>query len=687
MKAVILVGGFGTRLQKVVSDKPKPLAPIAGKPFLEYQINRLKKQNIIDIVLCTGYLGYQIEDYFGDGSAFGVNIEYSKEDSPLGTAGAIKNAENFLKNEEEFLVLNGDTYAEIDFNKLIDFHKNYNTLISLSLNKSQEKERFGNVIIDSDNNVMEFREKDSKSSSNLINTGTYIFKKEILNLIPIGKKVSLETEIFPKILKKCEAKGYVWEGYHIDIGIPDAFHKFRKWILKSICIPKESSIRQVLASIDKFGLGTALVVDSKRKLLGLITDGDIRRFIIKQEDLHRPIQEIMIKNPVVANINWSKEKIKSLINPRIKHIPLIDNNGVLKDIILSADVAMLDEETSKGLVIRAKAPLRISFSGGGTDIYEYFKESYGYILSSSIDKYCKGTLVKRKDKKIIINSFDFNMTEKANSLLELKYNGKLDLIKSVIKLMKPEFGFELFLYSEVPPGSGLGSSASISAVVAGLINHLREEKLDDYELTELIYKAEREEIKIKGGWQDQYATVFGGFNFMEFLKEESIVYPLRIKKEHLDELNTNLFLCFTGKTRESGKIQETLIEAQRNKKENPEVLEALSRLKQITQEIKTALLKGKMEDFGKLLHECWENKKRSNKKISNSDIDKLYNIGIRNGVLGGKLLGAGGGGYILFFCSPLKRKKVFDELRKAGGKIINFNFDVEGLVTWTAKTK
>lgn len=685
MKAIILVGGLGTRLREIVPDKPKGMALFAGKPFLEYQLNYLKKQGITEIILCTGYLHEQIENFFGDGSDFGVSITYSKEEERLGTAGAIKNAEKFLK--ESFLVLNGDTYCGIDFNELIKFHKEREGLATIALNKSKNNSRYGSVILNVENKIINFQEKNQIEGSNLMNSGVYIFEPEVLQLIPEiflkDKRIFLENYIFPILSQKRKLNGYVWEGYFIDMGVPDSYKEFKKWILNSLCINGNCTVREAMASFGIDNIGTALIVNEKNYLEGIVTDGDIRRYIIKDDDLNKPIKEIMIKNPVTAKWGWPKEKIIKLINPRVRHLPIIDEGGILRDVILSADI---EERAKKRIIIRAKAPLRISFAGGGTDIYEYFKEFQGYVLSSTIDKYCKGTLIKREDSKIMINSLDFDIIENVNSINDLCYNGKLDLIKAVIKLMEPDFGFDLYLYSDVPPGTGLGCSASIAAVVAGLINHIKDKKLSDYKLAEIIYKAEREEIKVKGGLQDQYASVFGGFNFIEFREKNIVVYPLRIKKEILEELNSNLFLCYTGKTRVSGDIQENLIKAQENifGEENKDIMEALSKLKEITLKIKDVLLMGKIEEFGKLLHESWENKKRTNKKISSTFIDEFYNIGIRNGALGGKILGAGGGGYLLFFCSPLKKKQVTEKLKEAGGKILNFNFDSEGLITWNS---
>lgn len=682
MKALILCGGLGTRLRSVISDVPKAMAPVGGKPFLLYQINWLKKYQFTDIVLCVGYKAEHIKNYFGDGSRFGVSITYSQEEELLGTGGAIKLAEPFVQGT--FLVLNGDTYAKIDFSKLLEFHRQKQSQYTLGLTKVNDPARYGSVALDQDSRITAFFEKQAglSLSENYINGGVYVFEPDIFKHIPYGKKVSLEQEIIPRLLEN-RFYGHVWEGSFIDMGVPDSYQQLQNEVLESLFVLEDDSLREVMLKMDQASLGIALVVDQHRKLQGLVTDGDVRRFIIQEADLQRKIKDIMVKNPVTASVHWPSEKIQSLANPRIRHIPLLDDEGKVVDIMLSADL----QGRGEAVTVRAKAPLRISFAGGGTDIYHYFKDAGGYVVNSTIDKYCRGTLIKKPGPQIMIFSADFGVEEKIDDVRYMTYDGPLALVKAVIKLMKPSFGFELHLSSDVPPGTGLGSSAAIAAIVASLLNRFREEQWDDYQLAEIIYKAEREELNIQGGWQDQYATIFGGFNFMEFRKEEIIVHPLRVSSEIIEELNNNLFLCYTGKTRSSGDIQARLAKKQdlQGSGRDEEVRKALERLKEITLRIKSALLKGRMQEFGELLHEGWENKKRLDSKISDDYINTLYDIGIKNGALGGKILGAGGGGYLLFFCSPLKKKIVATELEKAGGQVVDFNFDLGGVTSWMVR--
>lgn len=696
MKAFILTGGLGTRLRSVVSDRQKTMALVAGKPFLEYQISLLKKHGITDIVFCVGYMADSIKNYFGDGSRIEMNIIYSEEDEPLGTAGAIKKAEKYV--EDTFIVINGDTFTKLDFSKIIEFHKQKNSIFTIGLTEVNDKSRYGSVDIKEDGLIVSFNEKvkqeeaekikeekgrgiiNKNERKSLINCGVYIFNKEVLNYIPKDKICSFEFDILPKLVSTKQVFGYKWNGYFIDLGVPDSYAQLNKDVLDSITIKGNVTVKETMQILNDTALGVALIVGDEKKLLGLVTDGDIRRFIIKEDDLSWRIKDVMITKPITAKEDWNLEKIHSLINPRIKHIPIVDENNVLKDIVLYTDLRRGTKEAS---IVRAKAPLRISFAGGGTDIEYYFKEYNGMVLNTAINKFCYSTLIKRDDKKIKIVSYDLDIEEEFRSLSDLIYNGKLDLIKSVIKRLHPGFGFDLYLQSDVPPGTGLGSSASMATAVAGAIIHFQEENLDSYKLAEITYKAEREELCINGGWQDQYAAVLGGFNFIEFTEQRNIVYPLRINKEVLNELKCNLILCFIGTQRSSGDIHLQQEKTYFEKKED--ILPALNKLKEITLKLKDALLRGRVAEFGELLHDAWENKKRLNPRITNSVIDFLYDIGIKNGAYGGKILGAGGGGYLLFFISHLKRKKLTQELEKAGGTVLDFDFESKGLQVWPVR--
>jgi len=332
------------------------------------------------------------------------------------------------------------------------------------------------------------------------------------------------------------------------------------------------------------------------------------------------------------------------------------------------------------MIIRSKAPLRISFGGGGTDVSPYPEERGGVSLSTTIDKYAYCTLATRDDNSINVQSLDYDLAARYSTDEELQYGGKLDLVKAAIKVMKVKQGLDLFLHSDAPPGCGLGTSSTMTVTLVGAFKHWLTLPLTDYNIAELAYHIEREELGIKGGKQDQYAASFGGFNFIEFLGDKVIVNPLRIKPEILNELEYRLMLCYTGKTRLSAGIIDDQVSNYRERKED--VIRALDETKQLAIAMKNALLLGQIDEFGSLLHQAWCSKKRFSSKITDPDIDKLYETARKNGVIGGKLLGAGGGGYLLLLCQFDKRHIVAEKLEQLSGKITDFAFDFNGLQTW-----
>jgi D-glycero-alpha-D-manno-heptose-7-phosphate kinase len=338
------------------------------------------------------------------------------------------------------------------------------------------------------------------------------------------------------------------------------------------------------------------------------------------------------------------------------------------------------------MLIRSKAPLRISLCGGGTDVPPYLEERGGVVLSATIDKYAYATLRPRDDCSIAVHSLDYNFIAKYNLDEVLPYDGNLDLVKAVINHLNKgnnTKGLDFFLHTDAPPGSGLGSSSAVVVSLIGLFKHWLHLPLTNYEIAELAYKIERIDMGIKGGKQDQYAATFGGFNFIEFYKEATIVNPLRIPADVLNELHYNLLLCYTGKTRLSAGIIDTQVRNYVQRKE--EVVRAMDELKAITIEMKNALLRGQLTEFGALLHDAWENKKKMAQQISNPFIDELYETARKNGALGGKVSGAGGGGYMFFYCPFDRKHLVAEALEKMGAQVVDFNFDFYGLQTWEVR--
>ncbi len=341
-------------------------------------------------------------------------------------------------------------------------------------------------------------------------------------------------------------------------------------------------------------------------------------------------------------------------------------------------------------IYRAKAPLRLSFAGGGTDVSPYADERGGLVLNATVDKYAYATLQVTDDHAITIKSLDYHTIAKYDLDQPLVYDGQLDLVKATIRRLKNQRqngaanegreGFQLFLHTDAPPGSGLGSSSALVVAIAGVFSRWLRLPLTNYEIASLAYQIERIDLGIKGGRQDQYAAAFGGFNLMEFYGDRVIVNPLRIPDELLNELHYSLMLFYTGGTRLSAHIIDTQTQGYVQRKE--EVVAAMDEVKHLAVETKNALLQGRLEDFGALLHQSWANKKKMAASISNPHIDGMYEEARRLGALGGKISGAGGGGYMFLYCPYETQSAIAERLEALGATLVGFSFERNGLQTW-----
>lgn len=240
MQAILLAGGLGTRLRSVVSDRPKPMALIENRPFMEYVVHELSKYGITDIIFAVGYKGSMVEEYFGDGSRFEaydgtrLRIQYAYEKELLGTAGAIKNAAK-LVTEDTFFVLNADTFYQIDYGRLVRMQEELGLEMALVLREVPDVSRYGQAVL-KDGRLTGFNEKTSEARPGTINGGVYRMTRALMEDIPEGK-VSLENEMIPKWLKEGRMLGgFVNDGYFIDIGIPEAYFQFIEDVKKGVVV-------------------------------------------------------------------------------------------------------------------------------------------------------------------------------------------------------------------------------------------------------------------------------------------------------------------------------------------------------------------------------------------------------------------------------------------------------------------
>jgi D-glycero-alpha-D-manno-heptose-7-phosphate kinase len=333
--------------------------------------------------------------------------------------------------------------------------------------------------------------------------------------------------------------------------------------------------------------------------------------------------------------------------------------------------------------IRARAPLRISFAGGGSDVPPFPEREGGVVLNATIDRYAYGMLRPRRDRQIRIESADYGLNLSMEVGETPIFDGRLDLVKAAIrKLGDPSsLGFDLFLHSNAPPGSGLGSSSTVMVTLIGLLKEHHNLALTDYEVAGPAYRIERVDLGLLGGMQDQYASTFGGFNYIEFDADRVIVNQLRIAEDVIHELEHNMLLCYTGATRRSDGIIED--QTARLEGGSLDTVSALRRQKELAVEMKNALLRRRVREFAGLLDQAWREKKRMSPKITTTFIDELYAAARKAGALGGKVTGAGGGGYMLFYCEFQRKHRVAEALTKMGGQITEFAFEQKGLTTWS----
>ncbi len=339
------------------------------------------------------------------------------------------------------------------------------------------------------------------------------------------------------------------------------------------------------------------------------------------------------------------------------------------------------------MIIRARAPLRLGLAGGGTDVSPYCDIHGGYVLNATIDRYAYA-VIKTLDEPLVRFVATDQQVEKVKphgELLEL--NGKLDLHKSVYNHMIQHYNdghaisLELSTFCDAPAGSGLGSSSTLVVVMIRAFMELLNLPLDDYTIARLAYQLERIDCSLQGGWQDQYSATFGGFNFMEFYADQrAVINPLRIKNWIICELEASLLLFYTGVSRESAKI---ISDQSKNVTDGSiDAIEAMHGIKREALEMKECLLRGDFSGLVESMRLGWDSKKRSARTVSNPHIDDIYDTAINAGALAGKVSGAGGGGFMLFFVPTERRMDVVRTLNKFEGQAGNCHFTKHGSQAW-----
>lgn len=337
--------------------------------------------------------------------------------------------------------------------------------------------------------------------------------------------------------------------------------------------------------------------------------------------------------------------------------------------------------------VRARAPLRLGLAGGGTDVAPYCERYGGYVLNATIDRYAYAVLRTLEAPEVRMVSSDRG----AEASVALGQNppsgGPLQLHFAVYRAMVERFNagkplaLELTTFCDAPVGSGLGASSTLVVAMVRAFAELLNLPLDDYAIARLAFQIERVDCGLQGGRQDQYSAAFGGFNFMEFYAEErAVINPLRIKNWILCELEASLLLFYAGVSRESASIiadQSSNVQAGL-----ADAVEAMHGIKRQALVMKECLLRGDFDGLVASMREGWRSKKRSARSVSNARIEEIYEAACAAGAVSGKVSGAGGGGFMMFFVPPARRMDVIRALEPFNGQVSNCHFTKHGTQAW-----
>jgi D-glycero-alpha-D-manno-heptose-7-phosphate kinase len=325
-----------------------------------------------------------------------------------------------------------------------------------------------------------------------------------------------------------------------------------------------------------------------------------------------------------------------------------------------------------------RSPVRISFAGGGTDLPAYYEQFGGAVISAAINKYLYTILGKRSDGRIQVISSDLRLFETWQNIAAMTPEGsELEIPLAVLKDLAADISVDLFLASEIPPGTGLGSSASVCVNVLKTLAIYLDRQLSKYDLAEQAFRIARNVLRHHVGKQDEYASAFGGLNFITFDPDGSThVEPVKMEAALLQDLQNSLMLFFTGSAHHSWTILEEQETSTRN--HSGLTVEALHETRSIADRMRQMLEGGDLSAFGGLLDEAWQAKKKVSAKISNPRIDHLYQLARRKGAVGGKITGAGGGGFLLLYCEPDNQQAVRTALAEEKVQQMAFAFDLQG---------
>ena len=447
---------------------------------------------------------------------------------------------------------------------------------------------------------------------------------------------------------------------------------------QDLTIFNSANILAAVEHLEKSRFQIVFVVDKSQQLLGIISNGDLRRYLLQGGTTSAPVTECMNTEFNSVSEDASREELLKLFDLGFHVIPKLDYSGKLIDLI-TPEFDLTSPEAP--ILTRARAPVRVSFSGGGSDLTYYFIDRPGVVLSTTVALYSHATLIPRADKKINIYSDDLGTLESYSSLMKLMKSNNRGLLAAVVAVLKPTYGFDLYVRSDFPVGSGLGGSSAVATAIVAAFNELRLDRWSTYEVAELAFQAERVCFGVAGGWQDQYASAFGGFNLIELDGKKNLVHAIRMESSTLNELEECLILCNTHIKHDSGDLHNKQRESVTKMDNSSQV----TKIVELCRQMHKHLIRGELIEFGRSLNETWLLKKSLSSSVTSPELDQIYNSAIYSGALGGKLLGAGAGGFFLFFVQPQFRQKVSEQLRAMNCELTNFRFETEGVTSWRSK--
>ncbi len=328
------------------------------------------------------------------------------------------------------------------------------------------------------------------------------------------------------------------------------------------------------------------------------------------------------------------------------------------------------------MLLIARAPVRISFGGGGTDLPAYYNQFGGMVVNTAINRYVYTFVSSGVSDALQIISSDFRMFYRHQAGSEFSTEGELGLVKAVLREFDAAEGLDVFVASQIPPGTGLGGSGAVAVSMITALAAWQGRKLDKIETAEMACDIGINKLHLPSGKQDEYGATMGGLNQIVFTKDGTTVTPVQQPPGALELFQKRLMLFYTGKSRDSGKILSDQSKASRE--QNPATMERMHKIKALGHDILAALSEGRLDDFGALLHESWVQKRGVNRDISNDQIDVAYDAARSNGAIGGKITGAGGGGFMMVYCHEDKQEAVTKALQALGLARMDFRFDFDG---------